>query len=143
MSGPESFCFNFFHTKIRGPKFCHKGEAFIFNFFTQKLGDLLGDLNFVTTNKLSVLNFGTTKHTQDPSFFLSPKLKNRIVTVFVLRGGWQQITLRRALRCARPINKTTRSFKNNIEKGDLHFTTFTSVSGKAVHKFTHMICCSA
>ncbi len=76
MSQRESFCFNFFHTKIRGPKFCHKGEAFIFNFSTQTLGDLLGDLNFVTTTRLSLLNFGhhETRNSCAPPSLLSPPL---------------------------------------------------------------------
>ena len=63
MSQRECFCFKFFHTKLRGPKFCHKGEAFIFNFFSQKLGDLLGDPNFVTTRRLSLFLFFHTKLT--------------------------------------------------------------------------------
>ncbi len=67
MSQREGFRFNFFHTNIRGPKFCHKGEAFIFNFFIQKLGDLLGDLNFVTTTRLSVFIFlHKMQHDTDP-----------------------------------------------------------------------------
>ncbi len=64
MSQGGGFHFIFFHSKIRGPKFCHKEEAFILFFFTQKLGDLLGDLIFVTTTRLSV-------------FILINRLKNK------------------------------------------------------------------
>ena len=32
MSQRESFCFNFFHTKIRGPKFCHNNKTVVINF---------------------------------------------------------------------------------------------------------------
>ena len=41
----EGFHFKFFHTKIRGPKFCHNGNPFVLIFFTQKLG---GPLFFVS-----------------------------------------------------------------------------------------------
>jgi hypothetical protein len=38
LSQLEGFHFKFFHTKIRGPKFCHNGNPFVLIFFTQKLG---------------------------------------------------------------------------------------------------------
>jgi hypothetical protein len=77
------------------------------------------------------------RHISDITF-LSPKLKNlMIVTGFSLARGVAADVVE---ACTRPLTKphaVPRSFKNNRKKGDLHFT---SVSGKAVHKFTHMIC---
>jgi len=55
VSQRESFCFNFFHTKIRGPKFCHNGNPFVLIFFTLKLGDL----NFVTRGAAVALRLDT------------------------------------------------------------------------------------
>jgi hypothetical protein len=62
-----------------------KGEAFIFNFFTQKLGnplgDLLGDLNFVTARGLSLFKILSHKIDNNhrrpsssvvPAHFISP-----------------------------------------------------------------------
>ncbi len=48
----EDFCFSFFHCEIRGTE-CNNGKAFVFHFFTVKLGNL----NFVTRGRLSFFIF--------------------------------------------------------------------------------------
>jgi hypothetical protein len=125
LSQRECFCFKFFHTKIRGPKFCHNGnafvlnfstqklggpkfchrgegrEVFIFNFFNQKLGDLLGDLNFVTTRRLSLTTIIAPHHQscQQPAhfIFISPWVSHGLLfllepdlCIICFRGAMQQ-----------------------------------------------------
>jgi hypothetical protein len=55
LSQRECFCFNFFHTKIRGLKFCPNGDVFDFLFFHTKIrGTCLGDLNVLKVHAKTV-----------------------------------------------------------------------------------------